>query len=69
MPAFDGVIQFPNARPALFVGRSCEMRERRDFSLLPLDPRLREDDEFICPQDFLTASYAGMTKKARHRPL
>jgi hypothetical protein len=36
-------------------------REPRDFSHLPLGPRLRGDDEFVRPQDLLTASYAGMT--------
>jgi len=35
-------------------------REPRDFSRLPLGPRLRGDDEFVCPHDSLTASKAGV---------
>src|SRR5207247_1916456 len=34
-------------------------REPRDFSCLLLGPRFRGDDELTCPQDFLTASFAG----------
>jgi hypothetical protein len=34
---------------------------------LPLGPRFRGDDELICPQDFLTASFAGEAIFGRDR--
>jgi len=33
-------------------------------SRLPLGLRLREDDEFVRPQDFLTTSFAGKMRRA-----
>src|SRR5437899_3499555 len=58
-PAFQGVTQSRN----LALSPSCSSfprkREPRDFSRLPLGPRFRGDDEFGCPQDFLTPCFAG----------
>ena len=38
-------------------------RPARAASRLPLGLHLREDDEFVRPQDFLTASFAGKRRR------
>ncbi len=59
-PAKENVIQFRNL-PLSFSSPSFpRKREPRDFSRLLLGPRFRGDDEFACPQDFLTPSKAGI---------
>src|SRR5882762_8777002 len=62
-PAFQGVTQSRNLALSLSRSSFPRKREPRDFSRLLLGPRFRGDDELTCPQDFLTASFAGKTRK------
>ena len=61
-PAFAAVIQLRNlARLSSYLSFPRK-REPRDFSRLPLGARVPGDDELVCSQDFLTASFAGVTE-------
>jgi len=67
-PAFEAVIQFRSIAASTLFSSFPRKREPRDFSRLPLGPRLRGDDEFVCPHDSLTASKAGIYVCDGHRP-
>jgi hypothetical protein len=55
----ESVIQSFTSRSRAHCSSFPRKREPRAFSHLPLGPRLRGGDEFVCPQDFLTSSDAG----------
>ena len=54
IPAKEAVIQFRSIAASALFSSFSRKREPRDFSRLPLGPRLRGDDEFVCPHDSLT---------------
>src|SRR5271166_3340582 len=62
MPAFKDVIQSQNRMPPYSYPSFPRKREPRDFSRLPLGPRVRGDDEFAGSEDIRTPSTAGVPR-------
>jgi hypothetical protein len=60
-PAREAVIQFRISHLCALCSSFPRKREPRGFSRLPLGPRLRGDDGFVGPRNFLTASCARVT--------
>jgi hypothetical protein len=57
--AHERVIQSFTSRSYALSSSFPRKREPRAFNRLPLGPRFRGGDEFVCSQDFLTSSEAG----------
>src|SRR5438128_1175386 len=68
-PANAAVIQLRNLAPLSSYPSFPRKRELRDFSRLPLGPRVRRDDELVCSQRFPdSVESGGPEPHARYRP-